>query len=490
MLCYNAHRITFKAPRMLWVLNFVFKALFLFSFTWVWTIDKSENRPSRHREISCNEDRIFWFGTTQLFESTVNGDSCWTLKRTPSDDYTIWDWYILLTAVGMAEEFIFRRVKQNEIWNQVDFLSSVLILGGSGLMMFDATAEVGYSVHCVVGLLLWLRMLEYLQDSSSVGPLVKVVGEMMLLTVQFFMLIIIVMMGFAFSMTALLQTPYVNERPDASPGPYTTIVNGAWTLFKALLGDMDGLDFKGENREYMATAVMAIYLVVMTIIMINMLIAVLSSAHAKVAASLEQEVAHVQTRVAINSQVRSNSACLPAPMNLLQLVAPNSTIRKALWDFVVVLVGVPLMTVVAVMLWLPLAPYIAVMHLLTQQEQHETGAAEDPGGVDQNITLQILGFWLFGTWPLIVSCVLLPPALRSETLFRLFSVCVLGSAFNVALRVISTGTGTVHVGLRSRCRFFRAAAVSKGLQISLKQLCCRSPELWVTQLLVARLRCT
>eukprot|EP01043_Picozoa_sp_COSAG02_P028024 COSAG02_NODE_1680_length_11353_cov_12.755909_1_plen_1083_part_00 len=424
-------RGTFKAPRMLWWLNLLFQVIFVFCFTWLWTVDKGENRPSRHREISCQEKQTLWFGTTQLFESSA-GASCWTLKRSPLQDYTIWDWYILLTAIGMAIEFFLGRAKRNEIWNQLDFFSSMLILGGSGLMMFDVTAEIGYNVLCVVALFLWLHMLEYLQDSSSVGPMVKVVGEMALLTVQFFMLIIIIMMGFACSMTALLQTPYEKENPRGTPGPYTTIMSGAWTLFRALLGDIDGLEFKGENREYMAAAVMAIYLVVMSIIMINMLIAVLSSAHAKVAESLEEEVAHVQTRVAINSQHRSNSACLPAPMNLFQMVASadgDMAIRKALWDVVIVLVGVPLMVLIASILWLVLGPYIATMHLLAQHDTARVEVAEDLGGSDQNTALNILAFWLFGTCPLIVSCAIAKrsqPAARRGSLFSLLYVCFLG----------------------------------------------------------------
>eukprot|EP01046_Picozoa_sp_COSAG06_P059898 COSAG06_NODE_12546_length_1366_cov_0.924230_2_plen_242_part_00 len=141
---------------------------------------------------------------------------------------------------------------------------------------------------------------------------------------------------------------------------------------------------------------MATYLVVMSIILLNMLIAVLSSSHAKVEASLEQEVAHVQTSVAIDSQIKSNNAWLPAPMNLLQVLAPNNRHRKAFWDFVIVLVGVPVMIIIAVAMWTPLGPYIAAKHLLGKRDA-------DFGGRKKSIALNILGLWLCGTCPLMVS---------------------------------------------------------------------------------------
>lgn len=239
-------RATFTAPRMLWCLDLLFKLIFAVVFTWVWTINKGEDRPSKHREIDDCINREKWFGTTQLFES-----NCWTLKRDLSS-YRLWDFYIVLTAAGMAEEFLRSGVNSEEIWSKVDFLSSVMILAGAGLMMLDVTAEIGYSLNCAVGLLLWLRMLYYLQDSESIGPLVSVVGEMTVITLRFFALIVIFVLGFAFSMTALLQNPYANESTHAQViGPYTDLIQGAWTLFKALLGDMDGVEFYGENREPM-----------------------------------------------------------------------------------------------------------------------------------------------------------------------------------------------------------------------------------------------
>lgn len=61
-------------------------------------------------------------------------------------------------------------------------------------------------------------------------------------------------------------------------------------MFKAMLGETDFFDeFSGTQFDTVATVLLATYLVIMTIMMLNLLVAVLSTAHARVDQNADQE---------------------------------------------------------------------------------------------------------------------------------------------------------------------------------------------------------
>ena len=75
-----------------------------------------------------------------------------------------------------------------------------------------------------------------------------------------------------------------------------------------------------------------LYIMFMIIVMMNLLIAVISTAHADVAVELKKEIAHAATALALELQDNINDSRLPAPLNLLQLICPD---RKVMAQFVV-----------------------------------------------------------------------------------------------------------------------------------------------------------
>lgn len=85
--------------------------------------------------------------------------------------------------------------------------------------------------------------------------------------------------------------------------PYTQV----WqNVFKAMLGETDFFDeFSGTQFDTVATVLLATYLVIMTIMMLNLLVAVLSTAHARVDQNADQEykvqghMPHIYTRLSV-----------------------------------------------------------------------------------------------------------------------------------------------------------------------------------------------
>ena len=95
-------------------------------------------------------------------------------------------------------------------------------------------------------------------------------------------------------------------------------------LFKTLLGDVEAFDEFDENAEnpdaIMGRLLLVLYLVVMTIMLLNLLIAVLSTAHVKVEMNSDKglEVSHV--RIMEHYRLIVALDILPAPFNLVQFI--------------------------------------------------------------------------------------------------------------------------------------------------------------------------
>ena len=77
-----------------------------------------------------------------------------------------------------------------------------------------------------------------------------------------------------------------------------------------MLGDTDFFDdFSGTKSDSVATVLLATYLVILTIMMLNLLVAVLSTSHARVDQNADQEYKVSQvSRTALSRQTAPHSA--------------------------------------------------------------------------------------------------------------------------------------------------------------------------------------
>lgn len=133
------------------------------------------------------------------------------------------------------------------------------------------------------------------------------IGELIKIAVVIF----VVMIGFAMSFHALFR--------DVDTFGQTFL-----TLFKGMLGEVGFFDdFPGDGYseyEEVATALFTIYLVVIAIMLLNLLIAVLSTSHAKVQDKAEQEFRVSRALVIDYYRLVVDKHLLPPPCNLVQLL--------------------------------------------------------------------------------------------------------------------------------------------------------------------------
>lgn len=93
-------------------------------------------------------------------------------------------------------------------------------------------------------------------------------------------------------------------------------------LFNAMLGDTGFFDeFSGERHDVVATILLVVYLFIVTIMLLNLLVAILSASHTKIQDNVEVEFKVSKARIIDHYQSVVEHGLLPAPFNLMQLVA-------------------------------------------------------------------------------------------------------------------------------------------------------------------------
>ncbi len=131
--------------------------------------------------------------------------------------------------------------------------------------------------------------------------------------VKFGFVMLVVMVGFAMSLHVLFRDL------DSYGATFGEAMLG---LFKAMLGETDLFeDFSGGRYDDVATILLVAYLLIMTIMLLNLLVAILSTAHTEVQENAGAELKVSKARIIGYYRTVVKEDLLPAPFNLLQLVA-------------------------------------------------------------------------------------------------------------------------------------------------------------------------
>lgn len=167
------------------------------------------------------------------------------------------------------------------------------------------------------------------------------------------------------------------------------------TLFKAMLGEVGFFEeFPGDDFDAVATALLIVYLVVIAVMLLNLLIAVLSTSHSKVEGKADQEFKVSKARMIVHYRLVVDKCLLPPPFNLVQLLVSmpfvvgdrsrhGAAIRSAkevVGRMVFWLVLGPVAVVGGSVLWVMSAVYAPVVWYRHYFSQTHAGPSELSGG--------------------------------------------------------------------------------------------------------------
>lgn len=166
------------------------------------------------------------------------------------------------------------------------------------------------------------------------------------------------------------------------------------TLFKAMLGEVGFFEeFPGESFDAVATALLIVYLVVIAVMLLNLLIAVLSTSHSKVEGKADQEFKVSKARMIVHYRLVVDKCLLPPPFNLVQFVlsapfivgdrsrhgAATQGAKEVVGRTVFWLVLGPVAVVGGTLLWVVSAIYAPVVwhrHFFNQTQAGRAGLSE------------------------------------------------------------------------------------------------------------------
>ncbi|CAM9653004.1 unnamed protein product [Ectocarpus sp. 4 AP-2014] len=195
-------------------------------------------------------------------------------------------------------------------WNVLDVLGLLCLSIGLVIRGVDWTSPWGTAFYALSAPLFVSRVLFFAQVLPFQGPMIKVICRMTTTLLKFGFVMVVVMIGFAMALHVLYH--------DVDSFGTTFLA-----LFKAMLGDVDFFNDIATDQydnDSVATVLLVVYLFVVTIVLLNLLVAILSTSHAEVQDNVKVEVKVSKARVVEHYQWVVEHHVLPAPFNVLQKV--------------------------------------------------------------------------------------------------------------------------------------------------------------------------
>ncbi|CAM9399535.1 unnamed protein product [Ectocarpus sp. 12 AP-2014] len=193
-------------------------------------------------------------------------------------------------------------------WNVLDALGMLFLFVGLVIRWDDWTSTWGPAFYALSAPLVVARVLFFAQILQFHGPMVQVIFRMTATLLQFGAVMLVVMIGFTMAL-------HVIFRDEADFGD--TLLG----LFKAMLGETGLFDeFSGGRYDPVATILVVVYLFIVTVMLLNLLIAILSTEHAQVLENTGEAVKVSKARIIAHYRTVVDNDVLPAPFNLVQLI--------------------------------------------------------------------------------------------------------------------------------------------------------------------------
>ncbi|KAH3718233.1 transient receptor potential cation channel subfamily M member-like 2 [Dreissena polymorpha] len=211
-------------------------------------------------------------------------------------EYLLMAWVVAFLTEEI-KQFIEEDVYFRDAWNWLDLAAIVLFCGGTCLRFLTCCLDIGRVLLAMSFMLFSLRLLHVFSSLKVIGPLLVMIGRMLKDLVQFLLILAVVYISFAVTMQAILYPMSSFEfqtMQNALKRPY-------WSIFGQLEQTLD--EFQGVNCDdkatydstdsklqrcptklgtYIAPVLLAIFMLIVQILLLNLLIAMFSYSFTKI----------------------------------------------------------------------------------------------------------------------------------------------------------------------------------------------------------------
>jgi hypothetical protein len=206
-------------------------------------------------------------------------------------------------------------------WNYADVALFLFLI--AFMIMRTSLIEVDQIfIRNIMGLSsipLYVRLLELLVLSRRFGPLMLIVQNVLSEVFYFLILALLMIVAFAQTVTLMFNDPPSETYPEGRELPFfNSVSHSAGTLFIAMLGIMDEGQINEMREKYIWTGplVMILYLLITSVILLNLLIAILSNIYKKIDEKSNEEWMFLWGSTVMRLQ-KEVSETLPAPLNVV-----------------------------------------------------------------------------------------------------------------------------------------------------------------------------
>ncbi|XP_076334720.1 transient receptor potential cation channel trpm-like isoform X2 [Tachypleus tridentatus] len=196
-------------------------------------------------------------------------------------------------------------------WNACDLVAILFFLLGMSLRLHVDTHEEGRVIYCVDIIYWYLRSLDFFSVNKYLGPFVTMIGKMVSNMIYFCVLLLVVLMSYGVARQSIL---YPKEESSWQLArnifhmPY-------WMLYgEVYAGEIDPECLDEETcptGKWLNPAIMAVYLLIANILLVNLLIAVFNNIFMEVNAMAQEVWKYNRFRVVMEYEQKP---VLPPPL--------------------------------------------------------------------------------------------------------------------------------------------------------------------------------
>eukprot|EP00752_Nemacystus_decipiens_P004796 g4364.t1 len=191
-------------------------------------------------------------------------------------------------------------------WDSLDMSAIFLLAAATTANLVQRSGTVGRAFFAVSAPLLFARLLFFGKIFKRQGVVIQAIGIMLDELAHFGLVLGVIMMGFTLAFFVL----FVDELTYGDTWLY---------VFKAMLGETDVFeDYYEDQLGEIAKLLLVVYLFVVSILLLNLLIAVLSTAHARIEEAQERAFTRSKIRFITLYSGHVEKDSVPAPFNLIQ----------------------------------------------------------------------------------------------------------------------------------------------------------------------------
>jgi len=217
-------------------------------------------------------------------------------------------------------------------WNYLDLVGFSLVV-----------INIPYRIYCwpheeiiqaIAALALWFKLLGFARAARSVGPFVRMFLKIMQNIVSFVFVLMAIIIAFSHGLFLLFR-------------PQTQSVYSSWgvlfVLYRAMLGDFEVDDFAANPSSGLVTLYFVLFTFLVTVVMLNLLIAVMADIYQRVQRNVENEWLVERTKIILELEavlpkvVRRSETLFPDWLHVLTPVAPADEAEPNVGDVVSVL---------------------------------------------------------------------------------------------------------------------------------------------------------